>query len=297
MNRAFIQSVFRNVIRIQRGPAFRAIFVKNHTQASIKILSVGLPVSLSLIGLSINAKTDPKKEVRDLADKLFDEGNYTQLLRLLVEQESWYDSYELLWRVGRCKYHMSKDVNLDKKKKEEYLRDSLVNVERAIELNRDCGPAHRWAAILIDAVSSLDGTKARIERTLTVKKHMEEAIKLMPTCAMSHYLLGNWHYSVCMISWVEKQIAAAVFARLPEASLEEALKMCLKAEEVEPGFYSKNIVLLSKILISLKRDSEQVNKNLILVVEKYEGSEKWYDKEAVSEAKTLLNKLGVKIPA
>lgn len=253
-----------------------------------------LPIAMSLLGLSLQAKVDPKQVVRDKADKLFDEGKFTELLRFLVEQESWYDSCEILWRVGRCKYHLSKDQSLDKKKKEAYMRDSLVNVERALEINPDCGPAHKWASILIDAVSSLDGTRARIEQTLKVKHHMEEAIRLMPTDGTSYYLLGEWHYSVSMTSWVERQIAAVVFAKLPNASLEEALKMFRKAEEVEPGFYSKNLVLLSRTLITLNRDLQEAKDHLLKVVKEFKDSNKWDDKEAVSEARILLRKLGVK---
>jgi tetratricopeptide (TPR) repeat protein len=255
----------------------------------------GLPVaSLSLMGITLQAKTDPKKEVRDQADKLFDEGKYVDLLSFLVQQESWYDCCDLLWRVGRCKFHISKDSSLDDHKRQEYLRDSLVNVERALQLNPDCGPAHKWAAILIDSVSSLDGTRARIEQTLNVKRHMEESIRLMPQDATSYYLLGEWHYSVCMTSWVERQIAAVVFAKLPDASLEDALKMFLKAEEVDPGFYSRNLLYLSKTLMSLNRNLEDAKEYLIRVVSNFKDSTKWDDKEAVAEARILLKKLGVK---
>ena len=39
---------------------------------------------------------------------LFDESKFPELLALLTKQESWYDDHELLWRVARCKYHLSK---------------------------------------------------------------------------------------------------------------------------------------------------------------------------------------------
>lgn len=108
---------------------------------------------------------------------------------------------------------------------------------------------------------------------------MEEAIKLMPEDGTSYYLLGEWHYSVAMTSWVEKNIASVIFATLPDADLEEALKMFQKAEEVEPGFYSKNLVLLSKTLITLKRDGETAKSCLLKVVDQYKNSEKWDDVE------------------
>ena len=296
--RLFFRQLYQwNHGRSQAVRSFSSIFINRlkRTNSIRTNLMFGIPVTtLSLMGISLQAKSDPKKEVRDHADKLFDEGKYTDLLRFLVEQESWYDSCDLLWRVGRCKFHLSKDASLDKKKKEEYLRDSLVNVERALELNPSCGPAHKWAAILIDAVSSLEGTRSRIEQTLRVRKHMEESIRLMPEDATSYYLLGDWHYHVSMTSWVERQVASVIFAKLPDASLEEALKMFLKAEEVDPGFYSKNLLLLSKTLMSLNRNLEDAKRYLTDVVTRFSNSNKWDDKEAVAEAKVLLKKLGVK---
>lgn len=118
---------------------------------------------------------------------------------------------------------------------------------------------------------------------------MQEAIKLMPKDATSYYLLGEWHYSVSMTSWMEKKIASVIFATLPDADLEEALKMFQKAEEVEPNFYSKNLVLLAKTLITLKRGEELAKNTLIKVIEQYKTSEKWDDVEVRCNFNSLYN--------
>lgn len=95
-----------------------------------------------LLGLSLQAKStvDGLKEVKEKADKLFDESKFPELLSLLTQQESWYDDHELLWRVARCKYHLSKK---DSKNKDRLLRDSLSHVERALQIDNNCGPAHK----------------------------------------------------------------------------------------------------------------------------------------------------------
>lgn len=111
---------------------------------------------------------------------------------------------------------------------------------------------------------------------------MEEAIRLMPGDATSYYLLGEWHYSVFMTSWMEKKIASVIFATLPDADLEVALEMFQRAEEIDPGFYSKNLVLLAKTLITLRRDLETAISYLRKVVELYQSSEKWDDVEVRS---------------
>lgn len=55
---------------------------------------------------------------------------------------------------------------------------------------------------------------------------------------------------------------------------------CLKkAEELEPGFYSKNLVLLAKTLIALKKENELAKESLKKVLTDFEQSTKWDDVE------------------
>jgi tetratricopeptide (TPR) repeat protein len=244
-------------------------------------------------GIVIQAKTVSKTQVYHQADNLFDENKFEELLKFLEDQDSWQDDYELQWRVARAKYQLSK---LDTKKKSELVRAAFDNVQRALELsNNNCGPAHKWAAILLNEKAGLEGTKARIEQTLNVRKHMEEAIRLMPNDSTSLYLLGEWHYTISTVSWVEKKMAGVIFAILPDSSLEIALETFQKAEDKNPGFYSKNLVLIARTLMALNREKERAAECLQSVIQKFSASDRWDDKEAVKEAKELLGKLGVKV--
>ncbi|KAG9509501.1 Regulator of microtubule dynamics protein 1 [Fragariocoptes setiger] len=230
------------------------------------------------------------KTLRD-ADKLFDEAKYEQLLELLKSQTGWYNNEEVLWRVARCEFQLSKQCEDQKAKHEELLNNAYLHVQHSLELNDKNGLAHKWAAILLNAVSSLKGTKERVLQVLNVRKHMEKAIEYAPMDPTSHYLLGEWHYSCYQVSWWERKLASVAFGTLPDADLEVGLKMFEKAEEIEKDFYSKNKLMLAKTLIELKRDNERVKCLLNEVVEKYSSSDKWDDKEAVEEAKKLLKTL------
>ncbi|RWS30678.1 regulator of microtubule dynamics protein 1-like protein [Leptotrombidium deliense] len=255
-----------------------------------------LPTSLAFAWSSVDAKLE-KEEKRMLqeADRLFDEHKMDQLLMLLKSIGNWYDNSEVLWRVARCEYHKYKE-SPDSKEGIDLLRNAYLMIEKSLEINNDCGAAHKWAAILLDAVSSLDGTKSRITQLLNVRKHMEMAITLTPSDPTSYYLLGNWHYSCHQVSWVEKQIASTtlsvLFGSLPEADLETALNMFNKAESLEPGFYSQNEVLIAKTLIALNRDVDKAKEHLHNVVKKFSDSKNWDDVEACKEAKSCLKKLG-----
>ena len=166
------KSALRMVTSVHRSSTLQnvarplAVTTRTLYKSATKIpLGGKVPFVALVAGIPLLAKSpDHWEQIKTKADELFDQGKYHELLRFLQEQESWYDKCELLWRVGRCKFHLSKEVTANKKK-QEWLNDSLVNVERALEINPECGPAHKWAAILIDSVSSLEGTKSKLYLT------------------------------------------------------------------------------------------------------------------------------------
>jgi tetratricopeptide (TPR) repeat protein len=131
----------------------------------------------------------------------------------------------------------------------------------------------------VDAAAAAIGTKERIKQLLNVKEHMQKAIQFNPTDPTSYYLLGEWHFSCYNVSWAERQIAKVIFGTLPEPDLDEALGMFKKAEQIEPGFYSRNLLLMAKTLNALKREPEVAKQSLRTLLEKYESSTKWDDTE------------------
>lgn len=223
------------------------------------------------------------------ADKLFDDGKYDELFESLKKQPNWESDSQVLWRLARCEFQLAKKVELSKKDEHSRLLNTAYeHVKKSLELDDKNGLAHKWAAILLDAVSTLQGTKERVLQVLNVRQHMEKAVEYAPTDATSYYLLGEWHFSCYQVSWWERKLASIAFGKLPDADMEVALKMFEKAEEVEKDFYSKNKLMLAKTLLELKRDKERAVSLLEEVVSKYSDSEKWDDKEAVAEAKKLV---------
>lgn len=225
------------------------------------------------------------KATFDEADKLFDEAKYNELLTLLKNQPDWENNEQLLWRVARCEFQLSK-IAKDKKDEREYaalLNLAYDHVKKSLEIDEKNGLAHKWAAILLDAVSTLKGTKERVLQVLNVRSHMEKAVEYAPNDATSYYLLGEWHFSCYQVSWWERKIASIAFGKLPDADMEVALKMFEKAEEVEKDFYSKNKLMLAKTLFELNREKERAMGLLEDVVNRYSSSEKWDDKEVSAQ--------------
>uniref|UniRef100_T1KYI7 Uncharacterized protein n=1 Tax=Tetranychus urticae TaxID=32264 RepID=T1KYI7_TETUR len=69
---------------------------------------------------------------------------------------------------------------------------------------------------------------------------------------------------------------------------ELALELFERAEKIEPGFYSKNQIMIAKTLLALNREKDRATNHLKSIVNKYKGSVKWADTE-VSFHQQLLN--------
>lgn len=253
-------------------------FVRITTVSKLGITgSFGL--NFAALNIRMSTTNASNQSILKEADKLFDEDKFDELLKFLKEQTGWESDAQILWRVARCEYQLSKKVKEQKDQNEQLVNSAYEHVKKSLELDDKDGLAHKWAAILLDAVSSLKGTKERVLQVLNVRNHMEKAVEYAPTDPTSYYLLGEWHFSCYQVSWWERKIASIAFGKLPDADMEVALKMFEKAEEVEKDFYSKNKVMLAKTLIELKREKERAIELLKEVVSKYSNSEKWDDKE------------------
>jgi hypothetical protein len=49
------------------------------------------------------------------------------------------------------------------------------------------------------------------------------------------------------LSWLERKAAAVLFGSPPESSYDEALKFLLKCDELDPGSWKKNSMLIAQV--------------------------------------------------
>ena len=52
---------------------------------------------------------------------------------------------------------------------------------------------------------------------------VQRAIQLNPGDSTVRHLLGRWCYAICDVSWVQRQVASAIFATPPSSSYEEVM--------------------------------------------------------------------------
>ena len=78
---------------------------------------------------------------------------------------------ELLWRLARITYELSKKAK--SKEKQRLINEAYDTVQKALELDDSNFAAHKWMAIVLNARSTLLGTKEQITQSYNVRKHME----------------------------------------------------------------------------------------------------------------------------
>lgn len=82
---------------------------------------------------------------------------------------------------------------------------------------------------------------------------MQRAIEINPGDATTLYMLGEWCYGIADMPWYQRKIAKTLFAEPPTSTYEEALSYFLKAEVVEPNFYSKNLLMIGKSYLKMEK--------------------------------------------
>lgn len=174
------------------------------------------------------------------------------------------DDPNIMWRKARAMQKLSKSCT-DKKQREEYIRKGFALVEEALKKDDKNFAIHRWYAILLDGRAELDGVKTRVTELENVRKHMQIAADLKPEDPTGWYMLGNLDYSLADMGWATKKIVATIFATPPTGTYEKALEYFLKAEKLEPQFYTMNNLMMGKAYMNLK-EPEKAKEQFTIVV-------------------------------
>lgn len=132
------------------------------------------------------------------------------------------------WAEIRQMVHQA-DKLTDADKREALLRkaysDALESVRRAPRVSNE----YLWLANAAGRLAQAVGQKEKIALAKVVKENAERAIALDPNNGAAHMTLGAWHFYVADISWVERNLAKALFGKVPEASFATAVSHLTKA--------------------------------------------------------------------
>ncbi|XP_061458621.1 regulator of microtubule dynamics protein 1 isoform X2 [Rhineura floridana] len=226
-------------------------------------------------------------EVLDQADYLYGSGE-TEKLYQLLDQYKNSENAELLWRLARASRDLAQLSHTSAEKKKQLTYEALHYAKKALNKNPSSFSVHKWYAICISDVGDYEGIKTKIANAFIIQEHFQKAVELNPKDATSLHLMGIWCYTFAEMPWYQSKIAAVLFSTPPSSTYEEALRYFQKAEDVEPNFYSKNLLFLGKTYMKLNNRKMAL---LWLTKAKERLAHTEEDKQVQKEAVELLNSL------
>jgi tetratricopeptide (TPR) repeat protein len=218
------------------------------------------------------------------ADTLFDQGQESapQLYALLQStlatertngNKDPHVQAELLWRLARAARLLSIDVQRGSKdERKKFAFETLELAQEAAQIDPGNWAAHKWIAVGYKVVGDHVDTKSKLKNSFLIRDEFVRALDLNPSDATTTCLLGQWHYYFADMPWYERQAASLLFAAPPSSTYDEALKLFLKAEQLDPGFYKKNAQMLASTYYRLG---------------KYDDAKKWKQTALAMPTKTL----------
>ncbi|KAM3593360.1 uncharacterized protein V6R79_011063 [Siganus canaliculatus] len=229
-----------------------------------------------------------REEVLEQADYLYSCAETGKLYQLLLQYKD-SDEAEFLWRLARASRDLSLLPNMEAERKKQLVYEAFEYAKKALEKDEKSFAAHKWYAVCLSDVGDYEGVKVKIGNSYIIREHLEKAIEFNPRDATSLYILGVWCFSFAELPWYQRKVAAVIFSSPPTSTYEEALEFFLKAEEVDPNFYSKNLLMVGKSYMAMK-DKEKALHWLTKAKEYPAHTQE--DKETHKEAVDLLKKLG-----
>nr|XP_040023647.1 regulator of microtubule dynamics protein 1 [Gasterosteus aculeatus aculeatus] len=229
-----------------------------------------------------------KEEVLEQADYLYSCAETEKLYQLLLQYKD-SDNAEFLWRLARASRDLSVQPNVEAGRKKQLMFDAFEYAKKALDKDDKCFAAHKWYAVCLSDVGDYEGIKTKIGNSYIIREHLERAIELNPKDATSLFILGYWCFSFAELPWYQRKVAAVIFSSPPNSTYEEALEFFLKAEEADPNFYSKNLLMLGKTYLGMK-DRERALHYLTKAKEYPAHTQE--EKEVHKEALDFLKKLG-----
>ncbi|KAK9507724.1 hypothetical protein O3M35_007514 [Rhynocoris fuscipes] len=255
LRRVFLQTIYRYKVN-------RPISVRNFGKYIFKLNKYNGSALLLSLGWFSQAKESEaeksaniRKNLIDHVDELYKENKFKEVYDILIEHKDSND-VEILWRLSRVQYNISQEFSTPADMKKDLIFDAYKTICRSLSLDETHFANHKWMSILLDARSVYDGIKARISHLNKVKDHLLIAANLNPKDATTLYMLGLWCYQIADMPWYQRKIASAIFTAPPVSSFEEALEFFNKAEEVDPRFYSHNLLMLGKTYLKLKKEDK-----------------------------------------
>ena len=161
-----------------------------------------------------------------------------------------------IWRTARSKYQLASLGATSPKEKAALINEAYALIKEASAKDETVHGVLLWHGVILSEWSALQGTKVKIAHLMEVKQLWERAVQLNPNDTSSLHFLGRWEHGITEIDWFSRNAANLIFGSLPATSYENALAYFTRAEEINPGFWKRNLVFMAQCEIALGHDEK-----------------------------------------
>lgn len=198
----------------------------------------------------IHLEDDKLVEVIKRIDRLFEDSSIDKAMVFSIVSkacENFNNPERLMYRRVKASNYLvikaSKEGNLEEKKKLAF--KTVEYAKEALDMYPSSAECNKWYAIAIGGVNDFVATKEKIKNGSIFKDHVDKAIQLSPNDATLHHMLGRFCAQIALLSWVEKKIASALFAEVPQATSQDVYNHLKRAYDLRRE-WKENLVHLSK---------------------------------------------------
>ena len=111
--------------------------------------------------------------------------------------------------------------------------EALQHAQRAVELDPNSAVSRLSLSVLYGKLSVESGVRTKIKYARLIRQNAETALELEPDYAWAWHVLGRWHVELSQLGMTRRAIVNLVFGGLPDASLEEGIRMLEEAVRLE----------------------------------------------------------------
>ncbi|KAI1719219.1 regulator of microtubule dynamics protein 1 [Ditylenchus destructor] len=209
---------------------------------------------------------------------------YNLLKQIYDSDASQRHNSEVLWRLARaCHQIAAKIPPTDSKKKDIILEGYALE---AVKVNENSFNCLKWAAVLHGGLNDFLGTKEKIENGFVFKGFLDKALAIDPAEYSLLHMRGRFSFNVAGLSWLERNLASALFATPPKATYDDAIADFLEVVSIKPQWID-NLFYVAKSYIG-NNDKANAAKylNMASEIEPADDAER----EIMKEVQTLMKK-------
>lgn len=173
-------------------------------------------------------------------DILHAEGNFDEVFLLISKAHATIANFErnnnveVMWRFARACFDRQ-EASDDKNEKEKLIRQGLKLADEAICQDETHYAGHKWRAIFLSEIGNYIPLKEKIANSFQIREELDLALQIQPSDTTTLFALGKWCQAIASVGWMQRKIAATLFAKPPVATYEDAIGFFRRAFEIEPS--------------------------------------------------------------